>query len=79
MLNNDISHIFAIRISLPVQPMNGTEKKFGFMLKIYLDSCVADVKSNYIEIDFNYNVECLPEYQLVISYSTILASQCNEI
>ena len=43
MLNNDISHIFAIGISLPVQPMNRAEK-IGFMLKIYFASFNIELK-----------------------------------
>ena len=41
MLNNDISHIFAIGISLPVQPMNRAEK-IGFMFETYFASYAAN-------------------------------------
>ena len=51
MLNNDISHIFAIGISLPVQPMNRAEK-IGFMLKIYFASC-AEYRTK-ISLDLKY-------------------------
>ena len=47
MLNYNISHVFAIRISLPVQPMNGAEKncfKYGYHEQ---DS------QNNIELKFN--------------------------